>query len=70
MWRGWLLAAIAAFVVIGALKLADVIWTSAPPKWVTTLGTGVTVTGPEQLVPRPATFAPVHRRSMRLWTDA
>jgi hypothetical protein len=50
-WQGWLLAAIAAFVVIGALKLAGVIWMSAPPKWVTTLGTGVTVTGPEQLAP-------------------
>jgi hypothetical protein len=50
-WRGWLLAAIAAVVVIGALKLAGVIWTSAPPKWVTALGTGVTVTGPEQVAP-------------------
>jgi hypothetical protein len=50
-WRGWLLAAIAAVVVIGALKLAGVIWTSAPPKWVTTLGTGVTVTGPERVAP-------------------
>jgi hypothetical protein len=50
-WRGWLLAAIAAVIVIGALKLAGVIWTSAPPKWVATLGTGVTVTGPEQVAP-------------------
>jgi hypothetical protein len=50
-WRGWLLAAIAAAVVIGALKLAGVIWTSAPPKWATTLGTGVTVTGPGQVAP-------------------
>jgi hypothetical protein len=50
-WRGWLLAAIAAAVVIGALKLGGVIWTSAPPKWVTALGTGVTVTGPEQVAP-------------------
>ena len=48
-WRDWLLAAIAAVVVIGALKLAGVIWTSAPPTWVTALGTGVTVTGPEQV---------------------
>jgi hypothetical protein len=50
-WRGWLLAAFAAVVVIGALKLAGVIWTSAPPQWVTTLGTGVTVTGPEHVAP-------------------
>jgi hypothetical protein len=50
-WRGWLLAAIAAVVAIGALQLAGVIWTSAPPKWVTALGTGVTVTGPEQVAP-------------------
>jgi hypothetical protein len=50
-WRGWLLAAIAAVVVIGALKLAGVIWTSAPPTWVTALGTGVTVTGPERVAP-------------------
>jgi hypothetical protein len=38
-------------VVIGALKLAGVIWTSAPPRWVPALGTGVTVTGPEQVAP-------------------
>ena len=50
-WRGWLLAAIAAVVVIGALKLAGVIWTSAPPTWVTALGPGVTVTGPERVAP-------------------
>lgn len=50
-WQGWLLGATAAVVVIGALKLSGVIWTSAPPKWVTTLGAGVTVTGPEQLAP-------------------
>ncbi|MBO0825622.1 MAG: hypothetical protein J2P27_17480, partial [Actinobacteria bacterium] len=49
--RGWLLAAIAAGVVIGALNLADVIWTSAPPKWASALGAGVTVTGPEQVAP-------------------
>jgi hypothetical protein len=50
-WRGWLLAAVAAVVVIGALQLAGVIWTSAPPQWVTALGTGVTVTGPGQVAP-------------------
>jgi hypothetical protein len=50
-WQGWLLAAIAAAVVIGVLKLAGVIWTSAPPQWVTALGTGVTVTGPGQVAP-------------------
>ena len=50
-WRGWLLAAVAAAVVIGALKLAGVIWTSPPPAWVTALGPGVTVTGPEQVAP-------------------
>jgi hypothetical protein len=50
-WRGWLLAAIAAAVVVGALKLGGVIWTSAPPEWVTALGSGVTVTGPEQVAP-------------------
>ena len=27
------------------------IWTNPPPKWATTLGTGVTVTGPEQVAP-------------------
>lgn len=48
-WRGWLLAAIAAVVVIGALKLAGVIWVNPPPKWVAALGPGVTVTGPEQV---------------------
>jgi hypothetical protein len=50
-WQSWLLAAIAAAVVIGALKLAGVIWTSAPPEWLAALGTGVTVTGPEQVAP-------------------
>lgn len=50
-WRGWLLAAIAALVVIGALKLVGVIWTSAPPKWEAALGPGVTVTGPQQVAP-------------------
>src|ERR1700761_4360837 len=50
-WRGWLLAAVAAVVVIGALKLAGVIWTSVPPAWVTALGPGVTVTGPVQVAP-------------------
>jgi len=50
-WRGWLLAAVAAVVVIGALKVTGVIWTSAPPVWVTALGKGVTVTGPEQVAP-------------------
>lgn len=49
--RGWLLAAIAATVVIGSLKLGGVIWTSPPPSWVTALGTGVKVTGPEQVAP-------------------
>jgi hypothetical protein len=51
MWRAWLLAAIAAVAVIGALKLAGVIWTSAPPRWVPALGAGVTVTGPGQVAP-------------------
>jgi hypothetical protein len=50
-WRGWLLAAIAAVAVTGALQLAGVIWTSGPPRWVTALGTGVTVTGPGQVAP-------------------
>ena len=50
-WQSWLLAAIAAGVVIGALKLAGVIWTSAPPRWVPALGAGVTVTEPEQVAP-------------------
>lgn len=49
--RGWLLAAIAAVFVIGAVNLADVIWASAPPKWASALGAGVTVTGPEQVAP-------------------
>ena len=49
--RSWLPAAIAAVVVIGALKLAGVIWTSAPPRWVPALGTGVTVTEPGQVAP-------------------
>jgi len=49
--RSWLLAAIAAVVVIGALKLAGVVWTSAPPRWVPALGTGVTVTEPGQVAP-------------------
>jgi hypothetical protein len=49
--RSLLLAAIAAVVVIGALKLAGVIWTSAPPRWVPALGTGVTVTEPGQVAP-------------------
>jgi hypothetical protein len=49
--QSWLLAAIAAVVVIGALKLAGVIWTSAPPRWVLALGAGVTVTGPGQVAP-------------------
>jgi hypothetical protein len=50
-WQGWLLAAIAAVVVIGALKLDGVIWTSPPPRWVPALGPGVTVTGPGQVAP-------------------
>jgi hypothetical protein len=50
-WRGWLLAAVAAVAVTGALTLAGVIGTSAPPRWVTALGTGVTVTGPGQVAP-------------------
>jgi hypothetical protein len=49
--RGWLLAAIAAVVVIGALSLANVIWMSTPPPWASALGAGVTVTGPGQAVP-------------------
>jgi hypothetical protein len=49
--RGWLLIALAAVVVIGALKLAGVIWTSPPPKWVAALGAGVTVTEPGQVAP-------------------
>ena len=50
-WRGWLLAAIAAAVITGALTLAGVIGTSAPPPWAAALGTGVTVTGPGQVAP-------------------
>jgi hypothetical protein len=50
-WRSWILGAIAAVVVIGVLKAAGVIWTSAPPQWVATLGPGVTVTGPDQVAP-------------------
>jgi hypothetical protein len=50
-WRAWLLAAIAAVAVIGALKLAGVIWTSAPPSWAPALGAGVTVTQPGQVAP-------------------
>jgi hypothetical protein len=49
--RSWLLAAIAAVVIIGALKLAGVIWTSAPPRWVAALGPGVTVTEPVPVAP-------------------
>jgi hypothetical protein len=49
--RGWLLAAIAAVTVIAALKLAGLIWTSTPPRWVPALGPGVTVTGPRQAAP-------------------
>jgi hypothetical protein len=47
-WQGSLAAAIA---VIGAVKLAGVIWTSPPPKWVAALGTGVAVTGPGRVAP-------------------
>ena len=50
-WRGWLVTAVAAVVVIGALKVTGVIWTSPPPAWVTALGPGVTVTGPAQVAP-------------------
>ena len=50
-WRAWLLAAIAAVAVIGALKLAGVIWTSGPPSWAPALGRGVTVTQPGQVAP-------------------
>lgn len=49
--RAWLLAALAAVVVIGALKLAGVIWTNSQPAWVPALGKGVTVTGPGQPAP-------------------
>jgi len=49
--QSWLLAAIAAVIVIGVLKLAGGIWTSAPPRWVPALGTGVTVTEPGQVAP-------------------
>jgi hypothetical protein len=49
--RSWLPAAIAAVVVIGALKFAGVIWTSAPPRWVPALGKGVTVTEPGHVAP-------------------
>jgi hypothetical protein len=50
--RGWLVAAVAtAVVLVGALKLSGLIWTSAPPAWVPALGPGVTVTGPEQVAP-------------------
>lgn len=50
-WPAWLLATVAAVVVIGALKLTGAIWTSAPPDWVAALGPGVTVAGPEKVVP-------------------
>jgi hypothetical protein len=50
-WRGWLLAAAAATVVIGSLQLTGVIWTGPQPRWAHALGTGVTVTGPEQVAP-------------------
>jgi len=49
--RGWLVGGVAAVLVIGSLKLAGVIWTSPPPKWIAALGKGVTVTGPEQVAP-------------------
>lgn len=49
--KSWLLAAIAVVVVIGALKLGGVIWTSALPRWVPALGMGVTVTEPGQVAP-------------------
>jgi hypothetical protein len=48
---GWLLAVIAVIIVVGALKVADVIWTSAPPIWVPALGPDVKVTGPGQVAP-------------------
>jgi hypothetical protein len=54
-WRptrqGWLLAVIAAVVVLAALKLAGVIWTSGPPAWEPALGARVQVTSPEQVTP-------------------
>lgn len=50
-WRGGLVAAIALAVVIGALKLTGVLWTTPPPAWISALGPGVTVTGPEQVAP-------------------
>jgi hypothetical protein len=49
--RGWLLAVLTAVVVVGALKLAGVIWTSVPPPWVAALGPGVKVTGPGPVSP-------------------
>jgi hypothetical protein len=50
-WRGWVVLAAVAAVVIGVLKLSGLIWTSAPPKWVAALGPGVTVTGPAPVAP-------------------
>jgi hypothetical protein len=50
-WLGSLAAAITAVAVVGVLKLAGVIWTSPPPKWVASLGAGVAVTGPAQVAP-------------------
>jgi hypothetical protein len=50
-WLASLAAAIAAVAVIGALKLAGVIWMTPPPKWVAALGAGVVVTGPAQVAP-------------------
>jgi len=49
--QGWLAGVIAAVILIGALKLTGVIWTTQPPAWVPALGPHVTVTGPDQVAP-------------------
>jgi hypothetical protein len=53
--RARILVSVVAVVVIGGvlggLKLAGVLWTIPPPKWVSELGPGVTVTGPARYTP-------------------
>jgi hypothetical protein len=53
--RARILASVVAVVVIGGvlggLKVAGVLWTTPPPKWVSELGPGVTVTGPARDTP-------------------